>query len=85
VSSKTVKKSDSKSFEDTVAQLESIVEEMESDDLPLEKLLVRYEEGAKLVNICGNKLKVAELKVRQLEEEMEGELKTQPLKIDENK
>jgi len=68
-----------------VAQLESIVEEMESDDLPLEKLLVRYEEGAKLVNICGNKLKVAELKVRQLEEEMEGELKTQPLKIDENK
>jgi len=85
VSSKTVKKSDSRSFEDTVAQLESIVEEMESDDLPLEKLLVRYEEGAKLVNICGNKLKVAELKVRQLEEEMEGELKTQPLKIDENK
>jgi exodeoxyribonuclease VII small subunit len=85
VSSKTVKKSGSKSFEDTVAQLESIVEEMESDDLPLEKLLVRYEEGAKLVNICGNKLKVAELKVRQLEEEMEGELKTQPLKIDENK
>ncbi len=68
-----------------MAQLESIVEEMESDDLPLEKLLVRYEEGAKLVNICGNKLKVAELKVRQLEEEMEGELKTQPLKIDENK
>ena len=85
MSSKTVKKSGSKSFEDTVAQLESIVEEMESDDLPLEKLLVRYEEGAKLVNICGNKLKVAELKVRQLEEEMEGELKTQPLKIDENK
>ncbi len=68
-----------------MAQLESIVEEMESDDLPLEKLLVRYEEGAKLVNICGNKLKVAELKVRQLEDEMEGELKTQPLKIDENK
>ncbi len=68
-----------------MAQLGSIVEEMESDDLPLEKLLVRYEEGAKLVNICGNKLKVAELKVRQLEEEMEGELKTQPLKIDENK
>jgi len=66
-----------------VAQLESIVEEMESDDLPLEKLLVRYEDGAKLVKICGDKLKVAELKVEQLEEDMEGGLKAKPLKLDE--
>lgn len=66
-----------------MAQLESIVEEMESDDLPLEKLLVRYEDGAKLVKICGDKLKVAELKVEQLEEDMEGGLKAKPLKLDE--
>ena len=29
------------SFEDAVEKLESIVEEMESDNLPLEKMLVR--------------------------------------------
>jgi exodeoxyribonuclease VII small subunit len=83
VPSKSAKKASSESFEDSVAQLESIVEEMESDDLPLEKLLVRYEDGAKLVKICGDKLKVAELKVEQLEEDMEGGLKAKPLKLDE--
>ena len=49
--SKGKKKADV-SFEDAVEKLESIVEEMESDELPLDKLLVRYEEGAKLVKAC---------------------------------
>ena len=69
-------------FEDAVEKLESIVEEMESDDLPLEKLLVRYEEGASMVKFCGKKLKAAELKVEQLEESLEGELKERPLNLE---
>ena len=36
-------------FEDAAEKLEAIVEAMESEELPLEKLLVQYEEGTKLV------------------------------------
>ena len=68
--------SDDISFEDAVKKLDSIVEEMESDDLPLDKMLVRYEEGAKLVKHCEEKLKVAETRITQLEENLEGELAT---------
>ena len=80
---KSAKKDKDVTFEDAVEKLESIVEEMESDDLPLEKLLLRYEEGASMVKFCGEKLKAAELKVEQLEESLEGELKTRPLSIDD--
>ena len=82
---KTGKKSKNVSFEDAVEKLESIVEEMESDELPLEKLLVRYEEGAKLVKACEEKLRTAELKVAKLEESLEGELETRPLSMDDEK
>ena len=64
------------SFEDAVEKLDSIVEEMESDDLPLDKMLVCYEEGAKLVKLCEEKLKAAETRITQLEENLEGELAT---------
>ena len=33
-------------------RLEKIVEQMESGKLPLEDLIVRYEEGMNLVKIC---------------------------------
>ena len=74
--SKSGKKSRDVTFEDAVEKLESIVEEMESDDLPLDKMLVRYEEGAKLVKLCEEKLKAAETRITQLEENLEGELAT---------
>ena len=63
-------------FEDAVEKLDSIVEEMESDDLPLDKMLVSYEEGAKLVKLCEEKLKAAETRITQLEENLEGKLAT---------
>ena len=69
------------SFEDAVEKLESIVEEMESDNLPLEKMLVRYEEGAQLVKVCEDKLQSAETRITQLEEKLEGELSTRPVTL----
>ena len=63
--------------------LEAVVEAMEADDLPLEMLLARYEEGAKLVKICQEKLAEAELKIQQLEKNAAGELKLKPIAIDE--
>ena len=66
-------------FEDALKKLEGIVEAMESDDLPLETLLAKYEEGSKLVKICREKLSEAELKIQQLEKHAAGELKLRPL------
>jgi exodeoxyribonuclease VII small subunit len=66
-------------FEEALKKLEGIVAAMESDDLPLETLLARYEEGTKLVKICQEKLAEAELKIQQLEKNAAGEMKLKPL------
>ena len=65
-------------FEDALKKLEAIVEAMESEELPLEALLARYEEGTRLVKICQEKLGEAELKIRQLEKNAAGEMKLKP-------
>lgn len=65
-------------FEEALKRLESIVEKMESDDLPLETLLARFEEGTRLAKICQTKLTEAELKIQQLEKNATGELALKP-------
>src|ERR1700676_586028 len=50
-------------FENAMDRLESIVGQMESGKLPLEELIVRYEEGMKLVKICQERLATAEQKI----------------------
>ncbi|HEU6449675.1 MAG TPA: exodeoxyribonuclease VII small subunit [Verrucomicrobiae bacterium] len=65
-------------FEEALKMLENIVETMESDDLPLETLLTKYEEGSKLVKLCQEKLAEAELKIQQLEKTAAGEIKLKP-------
>ena len=69
-------------FEDALSKLEGIVETMESDELPLEQLLAKYEEGVKLAKVCQAKLADAELKIQQLEKSAGGELKLKPLALD---
>ncbi len=66
-------------FEEALKKLEAIVEAMESDDLPLEALLAKYEEGTQLAKVCQDKLAEAELKIQQLEKAAEGDLKLKPL------
>lgn len=70
-------------FEEALKKLENIVETMESDDLPLETLLARYEEGTKLVKVCQEKLAEAELKIQQLEKNAAGEMKLKPVDLSE--
>jgi exodeoxyribonuclease VII small subunit len=53
-------------FEELLARLEQIVSDMETADLPLEKLLSSYEEGMRLVKACGDRLTDAEQKVEIL-------------------
>lgn len=66
-------------FEEALQKLETLVEAMESGDLPLESLLARYEEGVKLTKICQDKLAEAELKIQQLEKTAGGEIRLKPL------
>ena len=65
-------------FEEALTKLEGIVEAMEADDLPLELLLARYEEGRALAEICHARLTAAETRIQQLEKNAAGELVTQP-------
>ena len=69
-------------FEEALKKLEGIVEAMESEDLPLEALLARYEEGTRLAKVCQEKLAEAELKIQQLEKNTAGDLKLKPLSPD---
>ena len=69
-------------FEAALKKLETIVETMESEDLPLETLLARYEEGTRLVKICQSKLAEAELKIQQLEKTAAGDLRLKPFDKD---
>jgi len=50
-------------FEQAMQRLEEIVERMESGELPLEDLIVRYEEGMKLVKVCQERLASAEQRI----------------------
>lgn len=53
-------------FEKGLEKLESIVEEMENGDLPLDDLIKKYEEGSKLLKHCDSKIKEAEKKIELL-------------------
>ena len=70
-------------FEDALRKLESIVEAMESEDLPLEALLGKYEEGSRLVQVCQSKLAEADLKIQRLERDEKGKLTLKPVSIEQ--
>jgi exodeoxyribonuclease VII small subunit len=50
-------------FEGAMDRLEEIVEQMESGKMMLEELIVRYEEGMKLVKVCQERLTSAEQRI----------------------
>ena len=60
-------------LEKSLADLENLVEELESGDLPLEKAMKKFEEGIKLTRGCQTALKEAEQKVEILLKSAGGE------------
>jgi len=52
-------------YEAAFAQLEAVLEKLESDDLPLEESLILYEQGVTLAARCATLLDSAELRVQQ--------------------
>jgi exodeoxyribonuclease VII small subunit len=55
-----------KSFEDALAKLEGITNELEKGELPLEDSLKYFDEGVKLAEYCNSKLSDAQRKVEIL-------------------
>ena len=60
-------------LEKSLADLETLVDELESGDLPLEKAMKKFEEGIKLTRGCQAALKEAEQKVEILLKSAGGE------------
>lgn len=64
------------SFESSLAQLEDIIQAMESGDMPLDAALASYKQGIELLKFCQAKLADAEQQLRVLEND-----ELQPLDI----
>jgi len=59
-------------FEDAMHRLEEIVQRLEQGDVPLEQAMHLYEEGIALSRLCAGKLKGAELALKRLTKDAEG-------------
>jgi exodeoxyribonuclease VII small subunit len=55
------------SFEEAMGELEQLVAQMESGELPLEASVAAYRRGAELVRFCGAQLERVDQQVRMLE------------------
>ena len=67
-----------KSFEQSLRQLEKIVQELESGDLPLEKAIKKFEEGIQLSKFCSRKLDETEERINLLMQDDSGEVTEVP-------
>jgi exodeoxyribonuclease VII small subunit len=53
-------------FEASLAELESVVKELEAGEVPLERALELFEKGVQLSDACRKQLEEAEIKVEVL-------------------
>jgi exodeoxyribonuclease VII small subunit len=66
------------SFEEALARLEKIVEQLERGDIKLEEMLKSYEEGNQMINYCLSKLKEVEGKISKISGKDESDFKIEP-------
>ena len=67
-----------KTFEQSLKQLEQIVHELESGDLPLETAIKKFEEGIELSKFCSQKLEETERRITLLTQNSSGALVEKP-------
>ena len=73
------KKKETMTFEEALAKLEAIVEDIEEGRVGLEESIKKYEEGMALVKHCRSVLTAAEEKIQKLQLSAQGQLSTTPL------
>jgi exodeoxyribonuclease VII small subunit len=64
-------------FEESLKQLEKIVDQLERGDLPLEESIRLFEEGVRLSSACKQELDAAEGKVQILMKERDGSMRVE--------
>jgi exodeoxyribonuclease VII small subunit len=64
-------------FEESLKKLETIVDQLERGDLPLEDSIKLFEDGVRLSNACKKELEAAEGKVQILLKQKDGSMKTE--------
>jgi exodeoxyribonuclease VII small subunit len=69
------------SFEDALAELESVVGRLEKGEVPLEESIALYARGAELRAHCEEKLKAAEARVAEIAQGPDGSVRARPVEI----
>ena len=67
-----------KTFEQAIKQLEQIIQELESGDLPLEKAISKFEEGIQLSKFCSKILDETEKRITVLTQDQKGDIIEKP-------
>jgi exodeoxyribonuclease VII small subunit len=73
-----------KTFEQAIKQLEQIVQDLESGDMPLEKAIKKFEEGIQLSKFCTEKLDETEKRIAILIKDSDGKVSEMPFEADNN-
>jgi exodeoxyribonuclease VII small subunit len=81
----TVKKNklaatEEKSFEENFSRLEKILEKLENEDVSLDETLKLYEEGLTLTKLCYDKLAKAELRIKEINKTLKGDIEIKDYK-----
>jgi exodeoxyribonuclease VII small subunit len=73
-----------KTFEMAMKQLEQIVQDLETGDMPLEKAIKKFEEGIKVSKYCSEKLDESEKRITLLMRDSDGKnASEEPFVIDD--
>ena len=67
-----------KTYEQALKQLEQIVQDLESGDMPLEKAIKKFEEGIQLSKYCTEKLDESEKRITILLQDAAGSVSDMP-------
>jgi exodeoxyribonuclease VII small subunit len=70
-------------FEESLADLEKIIGELEGGTLPLDKMMARYEQGVNALAKCRDVLDRAEKKIEILVKGADGKLEAKPFDADD--
>ncbi len=71
-------------FEKAFHQLESIVQRLEAEELPLDESLRLFEEGINLSRFCHQRLEEVEKKIELILADAKGQPRTEPFEVDED-
>lgn len=66
-------------FEESLAELEKLVADMESGTMGLEEMVSAFEKGQKLVKTCNERLGEVERRIEVIRKGADGKATTQPL------